>query len=893
MGLLGRFGKAVVSHPKAIIIIILTFTAVMGYFATQVEFSSSEEDFQPEDEIGMANRRVQEKFGAQQISVNVLFFSNDNAIDRASLLAQLAFRQRILNDTEIKSSLATTSDNPSGMNSVVDLVCRAAFMTELFGEFEELFSNGEGSSGPPPGVFGQVTERASNLSDQERRSILEGGSFEVNFQGMPLPITVDFKPYRPSLLPTYLENTPYEDIITFLLSKDYEKGGTTAKDALFSVLLKGSLDSERALSVEERIQTIANDIGSSKDFLDIRVLGDELTSQVISEASGRTTGILMSLALLSVVVTLMIVYRSFTDTALNIITLIFAVIWVFGLSVLLGYRFNPAITAVPVLIIGLGIDYGIHLTNRYKEELRGGKKVKQAWMVSESSVGFAILLTTITTLLGFMSNITSSVASVRHFGILSASGVVSAFILMVTFLPATKAILDGRKERSGEQVVKEKKDADGGWGFARKKVEAERPEMLDEMVCASGPACINKGLGAGAIIARHPIIILSIVALITGIAVLGAVQLEPRFDFRDFLPRGLEVSETFDRFFSDFNFSGELVYVLVEGGVTNPQVLESLSAVEGRASESPFTSPTSPIESPLELARGLADPSSYQYDPDVARFWSERIDEDGDGTPDDDLKEREVEELYELLYEKDESQSRRVLHRSGSGFDSVLVRIPVKSTSGDEVLTLAEDMKSAADPLEELQGEVNRVTVTGSPIISAVTLESIDTDFVRSVLITFAVSLLILTIIYLRIRRAMLLGAVALIPLTFVIAWGAGTMYYASIPLNVVTVTILAITVGLGIDYGIHVTERFLEELDRLGDPDCALCVAVNHTGSSLFGSATTTVIGFGILSLSIIPPLAQFGVITAITVSFAFLSSVFVLPTFLRLWYILGPGRE
>jgi predicted RND superfamily exporter protein len=122
-------------------------------------------------------------------------------------------------------------------------------------------------------------------------------------------------------------------------------------------------------------------------------------------------------------------------------------------------------------------------------------------------------------------------------------------------------------------------------------------------------------------------------------------------------------------------------------------------------------------------------------------------------------------------------------------------------------------------------------------------------------------------------------------PLVLVIAWTLGGMYFLGIPLNVVTVTISAITVGLGIDYGVHISQRFLEDLGKIGDGICALSVSVAHTGSALFGSALTTVIGFAILSFAIIPPLSQFGQVTALSITFAFLASVFVLPTFLLLW--------
>jgi predicted RND superfamily exporter protein len=183
--------------------------------------------------------------------------------------------------------------------------------------------------------------------------------------------------------------------------------------------------------------------------------------------------------------------------------------------------------------------------------------------------------------------------------------------------------------------------------------------------------------------------------------------------------------------------------------------------------------------------------------------------------------------------------------------------------------------------------------VTGGPAVQNEILASINDSQISSVLLTFLVALAILTALYYAIRKSIVLGAITLLPLVFVIIWTAGSMYVLGIPLNVVTVTIAAITVGLGIDYGIHVTQRFIEDVKTYPSVDCALCVAVHHTGSALFGSALTTILGFGLLSLSIIPPLSQFGKVTALSIAFAFLAAVFVLPTFIRLWYLHGKNQK
>ncbi|MCL7418204.1 MAG: MMPL family transporter, partial [Halalkalicoccus sp.] len=119
------------------------------------------------------------------------------------------------------------------------------------------------------------------------------------------------------------------------------------------------------------------------------------------------------------------------------------------------------------------------------------------------------------------------------------------------------------------------------------------------------------------------------------------------------------------------------------------------------------------------------------------------------------------------------------------------------------------------------------------------------------------------------------------------------TMSLLGIPFNVMTGTITSLTIGLGVAYNIHMTERFLIERERGRDLFEALDRSVRGTGGALLGSAATTVGGFGVLVFAILPPLQQFGLITGLTIVYAFLGSVFVLPSLLVVWArYLGPDR-
>jgi predicted RND superfamily exporter protein len=129
------------------------------------------------------------------------------------------------------------------------------------------------------------------------------------------------------------------------------------------------------------------------------------------------------------------------------------------------------------------------------------------------------------------------------------------------------------------------------------------------------------------------------------------------------------------------------------------------------------------------------------------------------------------------------------------------------------------------------------------------------------------------------------LGVVTLVPVALAVTWILGSMWLLEIPFNTLTGTITSLTVGLGIAYSIHISSRYELELRRQGDVWQAMYTTVEGTGGALLGSAATTVGGFGTLAFAILPILRQFGIITGLTIVYAFLASVFVLPSLLVLW--------
>jgi len=110
-------------------------------------------------------------------------------------------------------------------------------------------------------------------------------------------------------------------------------------------------------------------------------------------------------------------------------------------------------------------------------------------------------------------------------------------------------------------------------------------------------------------------------------------------------------------------------------------------------------------------------------------------------------------------------------------------------------------------------------------------------------------------------------------------------MALLDIPFNIVTGMITGLTIGLGVDYSLHVSERFNQGHTEAETVASALHETVTGTGGALLSSAATTASGFAVLLVAILPFLQSFGLITALTIVFASLASVFVLPSLLVVW--------
>jgi predicted RND superfamily exporter protein len=859
-----KLGHAVSKYPIVTIVIVLliTFGALGSIIINGIEQEFSEESFLPDLEIAKASDEISEEYTATR-SVSILVKSkNGDLLTSEALTDMLEVQKEIVNDPEIQPTLENPLMPFINANSVANVIAQMILVQQnvQFPSMDAMIST------------------IQNMNDDQIKQTITGILMS--------------------------NQTPLEvkGMFTYLLTKDFdvESGDIVAKGTMISISLNASLEGGSGEGVAAHDFSISNteqrmfEIAKDTEAVEFTVLGSSIIMEEIMDANNASMMILLPMAFGFVIVILAIIYRSGFDMLFSLLALLFAIIWVYGFGAAMGYSFNPITTAVPILIVGLGIDYGIHVTMRYREEIKSGKKIKKSINITIQSVGMALLLATVTTVIAFLSNLSSPIGLLGEFGVLSAIGIIGSFITMTTFVPAVKQIRDLKKL--------EKEKASG----KRDKQKNKKAKKKGNNFSTVSEKVLNKTIGSGAVVAsRSPIAVIIVVSLLTIGATGLAMQLQTTFNFEDFLPEDLDISKDLDFMLNEFEIPGgeaEEVNILVKGDISDPDLLRAIDeTVDNMADDkSVLKQGTEPdVETILSFMRDWATNSTaygtidQNYDPTFEIMYNDVM--TSEGVPNSGATKSNITLLYNWLCINPGSCKgiNYYLDKTDDGdFEGTVIRISVDADFNDneEMDELINDLEDDKKPLDDV---ADKAIVTSGPILTKVIMDLLNESQIRSLIITIIVSLIVLTIVFYYKWRSFILGVLTITPVIFCVLWTLATMYLVDIPLNVMTITIASLTVGLGITYGIHVTHRFLEDIERHDTIDDAAMTTVTHTGTALFGAAATTIAGFGLLVFALMPPLQQFGGITALTILYSFLSSVFILPTFLVIWAKWRVKRE
>ena len=820
--------------PIAVVAVTIVLFGVFGYLSGQAEISQGNEGFAPENPELLASERISDLFGssAQETVMQIIVRSEGGDVFTSDALELV---------TEIEGALRT-SDGADGISDTPDRPGVVSFLAPV----QQAVAQG---AQIPDDAAVKATYTAA-LQDPEAAAQL--------------------------------------GFVTALLNQDADASTASASSALVLVFVESPdvedpdevfdamIETESALA--EAVESVTVPAGYEVLPFSFSLLfaeQDDFTSEV---------GRLFAYAALIILVILAFVYwlaprgnssgfqsirRTAADTLLTLFAIFAAISFMQGIGVLLIEAgligsFNPVTQIIPVLLIGLGVDYGIHLTSRYREEIGSGHDVDGAIGRAIGTVGVALALATVTTAIGFLTNIFNPVPALKDFGVLSAVGIVVSFLLMLTFVPAARSLLDRRAQAGGRLPT----DAMG----------ASSERIL--------PRIIEK---ASILAERAPVPTLIVAFILGGLGIFGLTQLETRFSFTDFLPEDAPAVETLGILQDEFGGGlGESTSVLIErdGGLATAAVHNALVEIDSQLAGIPnivnFSTPVGDVaaaNSPLSLLR-----QQFQAGPDTAPpAVLEAAAQVGLGEDLTVSAGTDVTPLWDALYEVAPEQAAAVLHRNDGGtYDALLVDL--QSQAGEAGAgQLRDDLTSAFAPLSDIDGVT--AIPTSQEIISEVIIDALASSQTQSLLITLVIATIVLMISFWFENRRPMLGVLTMLPVALVVFWTYGLMYATGIPFGPVTATLAALAVGIGVPFTIHIARRFEEDRQRFDELEDALRSTTRHTGGALAGSAFTTMAGFGILMTSTLTPFQQMGQVTVYAIGLSLIGAVLVLPSLLALW--------
>lgn len=576
-----------------------------------------------------------------------------------------------------------------------------------------------------------------------------------------------------------------------------------------------------------------------------------LSESTFEDATDRAlvdSQVLFPVAVLAIVAILALVYRAVDDVLITFSGMILTSVWMLGAGGWLGPRgagvvggSTPVSIIIPVLLIGLTVDYGLQTTGRYREVVAEGVAPARAAAAAVRSAGAAVALGAVTTAVSFLTSVASPLPPIGDFGILAAIGIAAGFLIMTGWVPALRLLLDRRRGRHSASLY--------------------RAGILDNV---PGASRVLRGLVRTG--THHPLAVLAATLVVgVGAAVL-AVGVDTRFDQSDFLPPDSPFIVDLRFVRETFGGADSTVTAVIVGDVADPDVARHLAGLD-LALRDPLSRPSSIVGDPQASLPGLVAELAAS-DPDVARLADALVSGDRD----------RVEALLDAVTAAAPDRTRALLDRGPGGDDTTLVVAPIRLDGEGP----ARDLLDWFDDRFDVDGA--RLTLTGELILPVVVSDAVTRGQTRATLVTVAAALVILVAYFGLTRRRPVLGLVAVTPVLVVLTLVLTTMRALDIPYNALTATLTALTIGVGVDYAIHLVHRFLHERDAGAPMIIALDRAAATTGGALVASALTTVVGFVVLYFAPLPAVGQLGLLMAVTVAYTFVVSALLLPPFLLL---------
>ncbi len=554
--------------------------------------------------------------------------------------------------------------------------------------------------------------------------------------------------------------------------------------------------------------------------IEIRLVGMTVMNNAFPEASQNDVKTLYPLALLMILVTLFLLLRGLSGVLTTFLLIIFSITAAMGLAGWAGIKLSPPVMSAPIMIMTMAIADAVHLLVSMRHEMVKGMTKIDA-MIESMRINFQpVFVTSLTTVLGFLSLNFSDAPPFHDLGNIAAIGVAVAFVLSVTFLPAMVAILPatGKREVAGVGMMKK----------------------------------------LGAFVVRRQNSLL--VAMLLLAAVLIAML--PKNELNDVFVEYFDETIEFRR---DSDYAAEhltgvyyIDYALMAseaGGISEPEFLRK-------------------VEQFVNHMRALPQVIHVQTITDTFKRLNKNMHADDPAwyrLP----EQRDLAAQYLLLYEMSLPYGLDLNNQIDVSKSSTRIAVTLETMSTNEVLALEQE---TAEWLRRNLPGIEFYT-SGPTVMFA----HIGKRNIHSMLIGTSVALVLISLVLVLFLKSLRYGLISLIPnlLPAAMAFGIWGMFVGQVGIALSIVT--GMTLGIVVDDTVHFLSKYLRARREKGlNAEQAVQYTFNSVGVALLVTSLVLIAGFMILAQSHFELNSGMGLLTSIVIALALVIDFLLLPPLL-----------
>ena len=561
--------------------------------------------------------------------------------------------------------------------------------------------------------------------------------------------------------------------------------------------------------------------------------------------------------LIFLIIVLTAIFRELRWIILPLLNCFYAGLIMVGVLGLIGWKVTVISSNFLALMLIITISMNIHLIVRYRQLNRDHPSDDQLALVRNTTHKMVrpCLYTALTTIMGFSSLVVSGIKPVIDFGWMMSAGLAVTFVTSFLLFPTLLMVM--RKTGS-----KPTSDSD----------RFLLPVYLARLTETQGKK------------------ILVLAVMLTIVSVVGITRLRVENSFINYFSDDTEIYQGLKLI--DEKLGGTTpLEILVKfednsGDFMTPEDLEGLTEQE--------------IQMEREYAKQLASSPQYWFTPSKVQRIKE-VHDYLDGLPEigkvlslaspvrvaEEYAEGELDGMdLALLYTKVSPEVRKSLIDPYVSIDDNEARLLARVLDSEPDLRRKELLETVHhDLVNKLGFDEQGATVSGLLVLYNNMLQSLFKSQIK----TIGVVMLGIAIMFLVLFRSITLSIIGILPNLLGAAVVLGVMGWAGIPMDMMTITIAAITIGIAVDNGIHYIYRFREEYALSHSYVETMHVCHSNIGKAVFYTTMTIIFGFSILVFSNFIPTIYFGVLTAAAMFIALLAALTVLPKLILMWKPFG----